>query len=468
MIKHEPTIRNVRLRTRRERQNWTQEQLAEMIGTTAVSISRWENGLTPSSHFRTQLCEQFHCTPQELGWFEDELGDTEEGPVLVPAGQGESHIAAPMEHYRNVARAQQESHMQPILSFMRRGQALHLPASLPDEEYYVLPGREKDIQEMLAVLSEQHGALVISVESLGGQGKTAIAVELSRRAVAQGMFDAVVGASAKQEALMDGEIVPIRDAALDFGALLDTIERQLDHWEFYTLPVAEKRSKVEQLLHQRRCLVFVDNLETANDPHTLISSLKGLLGRSRAIVTSRKRISYDFVHTHSLHPLTLDDALFFLRQDIQRHGASYLLDIPEEKLVEMYEVTGGTPLALKLAVALTRILDLAVVLRQLERAGSNLYPFIFSQSWRHLSPVAQRVLIYLGTTAVASVSWKELAQAQVATTECQLMDAVKQLIAYSLLDVSTVANQKHYSIHQLTRNFVAANVSTIWSCMGVS
>jgi tetratricopeptide (TPR) repeat protein/transcriptional regulator with XRE-family HTH domain len=59
---------NPQLRDARTGQGWSQQELADLIGTTPVNISRWENGLTfPTSYFRQRLCEVFGKTPAELG-----------------------------------------------------------------------------------------------------------------------------------------------------------------------------------------------------------------------------------------------------------------------------------------------------------------------------------------------------------------------------------------------------------------
>ncbi|HZR40147.1 MAG TPA: helix-turn-helix transcriptional regulator, partial [Ktedonobacteraceae bacterium] len=56
------------LKHERERHSWSQEQLAEMIGATATSVSRWERGMTfPNLYFRQQLCTLFGKSPQDLG-----------------------------------------------------------------------------------------------------------------------------------------------------------------------------------------------------------------------------------------------------------------------------------------------------------------------------------------------------------------------------------------------------------------
>jgi tetratricopeptide (TPR) repeat protein/DNA-binding XRE family transcriptional regulator len=59
---------NTLLRAAREELGWTQQKLADQIGTTPVNISRWENGLSfPSPHFRRRMCDFLGKTPAELG-----------------------------------------------------------------------------------------------------------------------------------------------------------------------------------------------------------------------------------------------------------------------------------------------------------------------------------------------------------------------------------------------------------------
>jgi transcriptional regulator with XRE-family HTH domain len=59
---------NPLLHDARVERGWSQLALADQIGTTAVNISRWENGSTfPTPYFRQRLCEIFGKSPEELG-----------------------------------------------------------------------------------------------------------------------------------------------------------------------------------------------------------------------------------------------------------------------------------------------------------------------------------------------------------------------------------------------------------------
>ena len=198
---------------KRERQvrGWSQEDVATRIGSDPKTVGRWERGLTfPSPYFQQRLIDLFGKDAQALGFI---------------AEQGENLRHAPTDSY--------DLHSNPD-----SGEALHndnngegplmlaWPPHLPDEPYYPLPDRERDLHNLLVALKDPQGALVITIDGLGGLGKTALAVELTRRALHQGLFKSVIGDSAKQELFAGGEIVKVNEATLDFDALLDAIARQ--------------------------------------------------------------------------------------------------------------------------------------------------------------------------------------------------------------------------------------------------
>lgn len=343
------------------------------------------------------------------------------------------------------------------------------PPSMLDEQYYPLPGRETDLGQLLIMLQNPQGPLVVTIDGLGGLGKTAMAVELTRRLLQEKRFEDILGDSAKQEIFTGGKIVQVNEAMLDWNSLLDTIAQQLGHWELRTFKREEKRAVIRKLLQQRPYLVLVDNLETVENADTLVFYLQNLLGISRAIVTSRKQVRHDFVYAHSLRGLTRGDALFFLQKEIERHGTERVKHVSQENLLDIYRVTGGAPLALKLVIAQTRFLDLDVVLRRLRNTGSRLYSFIYRQSWEQLSPIAQRVLIYIGQTVVTTVGWEELATVgiEIAENEGKFLESIDELVAYSLLEISSVGNQVRYGIHQLTRQFVTSELPQIWKAQGL-
>src|SRR5260370_28560762 len=57
-----------RLAQARYQRDWSQQELADLLGTTPLNISRWERGLTsPNPYFRHKLCALFGLSEIELG-----------------------------------------------------------------------------------------------------------------------------------------------------------------------------------------------------------------------------------------------------------------------------------------------------------------------------------------------------------------------------------------------------------------
>lgn len=443
-----------RLKRERQLRGWSQEDVASRIGSDSKTVGRWERGHSfPGPYFQQKLVSLFGKDAQSLGFI------TEHRENLRQVLQNTSDLHS----NRSVSETpQHENYDQvPVTSAW--------PPNLPDDSYYPLPDREQDLNNLLAFLEDSQKASIITIDGLGGLGKTALAAELTRRAMHEGRFERIVGDSAKQELFTGGEIIKVNAAILDFDVLLNAIARQCGRWELTTLSKDEKRVVIAQLLRKHRCLVLVDNLETADNADALVIQLRNVLGGSCAIVTSRKQVRHDFVKSHTLKELSLDDSLFFLRQDWERRNVEQLKHTSEEKLAEIHVVTGGAPLALKLVVAQAQFLEIDVILRRLRKAGGKLYSFIYRQSWEQLSLSAQRLLIYIGRTVVTTVGWEELTTMgmEIAESEEQLLAAIDELVAYSLLEVSFATHQIRYRTHQLTRQFVNSELPELWREQGL-
>jgi transcriptional regulator with XRE-family HTH domain len=348
-----------------------------------------------------------------------------------------------------------------------RSNSFPWPAGIPDEPYHPLPGREKLIEEALLFVNGKRNSRLISVEGLGGHGKTALAAEFARRAIDSGLFSALIGETAKQEILVNNEIIQVEKATLGYENLLDAIGRQLELWEIFALESKAKEAIIGKVLHSNQYLVFIDNLETAENANAIVSRFANILGSSCAILTSRLKVQNRSVQALTLDGLSLADTIYFLHAEARKIGAQQILDMKDHLLKEIHEITGGSPLALKLITAQSKYLELDLILSQLRRAGSHLFPFIFQQSWNQLSETSQIVLIYIGRTVFDTVGVDELALAELAPNENDLIEAIHQLNAYSLLNASYDNQQMRYGIHQLTRQFVVSDLPQIWKEQGL-
>src|SRR6266487_2313907 len=159
---------NLQLRRERERRNLSQEQLSQKIGTTALSISRWERGITsPGLHFRQKLTEFFGKSITDLGLTEEEIDGTEE--QISPSSTDRDFIF-------------------PLSNQFVYDPAIPTPLTIPS-----LIGRQQLLQELEQQLRSRKN---LAITGLPGVGKTTLVIELvNMREILEYFRDGVLWAS---------------------------------------------------------------------------------------------------------------------------------------------------------------------------------------------------------------------------------------------------------------------------------
>ncbi len=329
--------------------------------------------------------------------------------------------------------------------------ALNLPPGVE------LIGVEEDLQTLLAVLGRPESPWLISIEGLGGIGKTALANALVRQPALRRHFYKLAWVSAKQRELRLGTgMAEMDQPTLTAEALTDALLAQLGDSVTLAQSPHEKRLTLIRLLKDAPYLIVVDNLETMVDYETLLPALRELANPGKFLLTSRHSLrTHPNVFCHSLTELNRAEALRFIRHEATVRGLSLLADAPEADLDRIYEIAGGHPLALKLVIGQISVLPLSEVLDNLKQARSKtideLYSYIYWQAWHMLDEAGRQVLLVM-PLAQGGVLDQLLALSRLEPDE--LNRAIEQLAGLSLLQIGGGLDERRYTIHRLTETFL--------------
>ncbi|HET8846403.1 MAG TPA: NB-ARC domain-containing protein, partial [Ktedonobacteraceae bacterium] len=290
---------NDRLRQERVHHNWRQQDLADLLGTTVLTIKRWEGGKQqPSAYFRARLCTLFGKSAEELG--------------LLPE-------------------------IQPIPPVMPEQEDIW---SVPFPRNPFFTGRDLVLDQLHAVLTYEPTRADLTrsyvLSGLGGIGKTQLALEYAYQHRSE--YHTVFWIEAETLASLTSSFVRLA--------------------ELLALPEAteENHSKiVSAVLHwlnrQERWLLIFDNVED-------LSVLKPFLpvnDRGALLLTTRLQALGTLAQRVSLSPMTRQEGGDFLlaRTNYLGYGQEDTpIESQERMLAEAIATEmGGLPLALEQAGA---------------------------------------------------------------------------------------------------------------------
>ena len=221
----EATQGNALLRQARIERNWRQHELAEQLGTTTVTVKRWERGYQqPSTYFRVKLCILFGKSAQELGLneggpstpaTEEKVAETEQTDLVLT----EPAALWMVPYLRNPHFTGRDELLDQL--------ALHL--SFEKEPDAATTRR--------AVLSQPQ-----AVKGLGGIGKTQIAVEYAYRTRERGSHTHIFWINTANEETIMADFLMLAELLPNFpekdeknqhqliAAIKGWLERCLESW----------------------------------------------------------------------------------------------------------------------------------------------------------------------------------------------------------------------------------------------
>jgi len=343
---------------------------------------------------------------------------------------------------------------------------LRLSRHLPPPEYAHLFGVAHAQRAVADRLRQAGGPDFLSIEGLGGIGKTALARAVAFALAEDSDFAGIAWISARQTWLNDrGAIETAPDAVTSLADIVARLATQLGFAELAGLSAADKLDRLAGFLKSTSWLIVIDNLESVSDVELLLPALIPLARPARFLLTSRQTLShFPAVARFPVRPLSPEDSRALVEAELRRRGRPGAL--PAAEMAALYEVVGGTPLALKLVAAQMAYWPLPTLLDNLRRARhaapEQLYTFIYRRAWLALGDPARQLLLSLLplTPDGEDVAWL---RAMSFLPPDAFDDALGQLRDYSLLETAGPDDAPRYRLHRLTTTFLQTEVLTGWN-----
>lgn len=329
----------------------------------------------------------------------------------------------------------------------------NISSNLPSRGIFI--GREAEIEVLYQAIKSNLRLIV--VEGMAGIGKTSLALEVAHK-----FHEESLAASEKRDCQHNEFNVFIWITAtspITLENVLDIIARTLDYPYISQLDLEKKLDSVLKLLRKERILLIIDNFETISDEKVL-QFVRDVPEPSKVLVTTRHQ---QFGNTQ-YYPLHLEkmqrkEGLDLIADDAKRLGLN--LTQTDKNAVVLYNVTGGSPLAIKWAIGQIkqRGQSLTSIVEALRAARGDIFKYMFAHSWNLLTDVSKRILMSMPIFA-ATVSRGAL-KATVNINSVEFDEALGQLVELGLVESNLEVSEEkqRFSIHSLTRAFVEQETS---------
>lgn len=444
---------NEALRRERLRHHWTQQELAERIGTTVVTISHWEGGLRiPGPHFSQRLCDLFEKSSEALGLLHEakaearrdasEEESTADEPGAVPTPSAATTGPFWCVHYRR----------NPFFT-SRDALLTHLHATLQTGDTVA-------------------SARLQAISGLGGMGKTQSALEYAYRFREE--YQAVLWARAETSEVLIADLMNIAEVLA------------LPEHKDPEQPRVVKAVK-RWLSQHTGWLLILDNVEDINLIHDFLSfEIHG-----HVLLTMRSRVVGTLAQRIDLEPMQPEEGVLFLLRRAKLLTIDATLQEVDPAVYqaaeEIHQFMGGLPLALDQAGAYIeatqcslfdylRLLHSSHLRLLAERDVHTDHPLSVSRTFtltferlerdEPLAAALLTVCAFLAPEAIPETFFLEGATSLGSPLDpLQFNAAIKALLAYSLLqrDAATGTVTVHRLVQAVLKGHLSETEQRTWA-----
>lgn len=221
--------------------------------------------------------------------------------------------------------------------------------NLPAREYTTFVGRDREIARLMELLDYGHSAHLISVDGIGGVGKTTLVVEVAYRCKDASKysnlatFETIIFTSAKLNHLTSMGLLPRLAPTKTLRDICREIARVLEFSEINNLSLPEQIEVIRDKLSQTETLLIVDNLETIEDKQEVLSFLYDLPPTVKVIITTREQTLFVPIRLNSLPK---EHGLRLIQHEVKEKG----VDLTKEESQQLYDAVSGVPAAMIYAI----------------------------------------------------------------------------------------------------------------------
>jgi len=339
-------------------------------------------------------------------------------------------------------------------------------ARLESPTYTRLFGVEETTARLTDLLVTPQAPWIFALEGLGGLGKTALTDHLARQLMQAGHFADLAWVSARPVAFsLDGTVQPAPQPVLS----VDEAERELavqllgrETASELVSPQARQQMLLERLRAAPHLLV-IDNLESLTDLEQLLPLLQRFANPAKILLTSRQRMPGGSAVYHCPLPgLEEAVALALIRYEASTGNLPHVSRATDAQLRPLFQVIGGNPLALRLAVGQLHLRELTRLIDEWQQATASeieaFYTFIYRSAWDRLDETCRYAFLSM---PLAGEQGGRLAHL-VATSglaEREMLAALEQLTTLNLVNAHGTLDDRRFSIHSLTRSFLHRQVA---------